>query len=121
LQLAARWPPGAAILDIAMPGKNGYDVAWAMRVRLAHRVVLIAHGGQLTIQHRDTAAASLFDLCHTKGMEFAGLREQLENLLKSSPNPASGGNAAPSESKGGSKDGSRGGSTGGPAAPARTR
>ena len=121
LQLAERWPPDAAILDIAMPGKNGYDVARAMRSRFPHHVVLVAHSGQLTIQHRDMAAASLFDLCHTKGMEFAGLREQLKNLLKSSPNPAPGGNTAPSKSKDGAEDGSRGGSTGGPAAPSRAR
>jgi CheY-like chemotaxis protein len=82
LELAVRWLPHAAVLDLAMPRKSGYDVARAIRARLPHHVVLIAHSGQLTIRQRDMASASLFDLCLTKGAEIGDLREQLEHLLK---------------------------------------
>jgi CheY-like chemotaxis protein len=110
LQLAERWPPDAAILDIAMPGKNGYEVARAMRARLLHHVVLVAHSGHLTIRHGDMAVASQFDLCFTKGMEFTDLRDQLDKLLKGVPNAAS--SAAPLGKP-------ENGSKGGPSTPAR--
>jgi CheY-like chemotaxis protein len=85
VQLAKRWPPDAAILDISMPGRNGYEVAEFFRSWLPQETVLVAHSGQLTIPQRDAAAASLFDLCFTKGADFAELEEQLEVRLKGMP------------------------------------
>ena len=83
-----------------MPGKDGYDVARALRSRLTHRVILAAYSAQLTLRQRDPAAASLFDLCFSKGMEFDRMRDQLDHLLKArdtgSPPP------------GGTRDGSKG-------------
>ena len=105
--LAERYPPDAAILDLNMPGKDGYDVARALRVRLPQEVVLVAYSGQAKIRQRDLAVASLFDLCITKGTEFAELRGQLDDLLRS---PPKGGPAV--------KGGFRGGPGGGPAQPA---
>jgi CheY-like chemotaxis protein len=82
VQLAERWPPDAAILDITMPGRDGYEVAKTLRSRLPHSVVLVAHSGELTIRQRDLAAASLFDRCFSKGTDFAELQEQLDGLLE---------------------------------------
>lgn len=81
VQLAERWPPDAAILDLRMPGRDGFEAAKALRMRLAQNVVLVAHSAQLTIRQRDLAAASLFDLCFSKGMEFGQLRGELDELL----------------------------------------
>ena len=100
LELAEHWPPDAAVLDIRMPGRDGYDVARALRSRLTHRVVLAAYSAQLTLRQRDQAAASLFDLCFSKGMEFDRMRDQLEQLLKSR-----GTGSLPT---GGTRDGSKG-------------
>jgi len=85
VRLAERWPPDAAILDITMPRRDGYEVAKALRAWLPQPLVLVAHSGQLTIRQRDMATASLFDLCFTKGTDFAELREQLEDLLHGMP------------------------------------
>lgn len=85
VHLAERWPPDAAILDIRMPGRDGYEVARAMRMELHLDVVLFAYSAQLTIRQRNLAASSTFDRCFVKGMDFGDLRQQLEDLLKCRP------------------------------------
>ena len=37
LRLAEEGPPDAAVLDIRMPGKDGFDVARELRARLARQ------------------------------------------------------------------------------------
>lgn len=83
LELAERWPPDAAILDIQMPGLSGYEVAKEMRAKMPHPVVLIAHSGDLMIRQRDMAAAKDFDLCFSKGTDVMELRQRLDDLLQS--------------------------------------
>jgi CheY-like chemotaxis protein len=91
VQLAVRWPPDAAILDITMPGRDGYEVARTLRGRLPQLVALVAHSALLTLRQRDLDAASVFDVCCSKGMEFDELRDQLDALLRVVPTvPAEG-------------------------------
>jgi CheY-like chemotaxis protein len=108
LKLAERWPPDAAILDIRMPGLNGYEVARALRARLPQHVVLLAYSAELMVRQRDLAAARVFDLCFSKGMEFLELRQQLDNLLKCRLKSSPG---VPEPPSGGEEEASKGGAT----------
>lgn len=108
VQLAAHWTPDAAILDIKMPGRDGYSVAQALRARLFKSVVLIAHSGELTIGQRDFTASSLFDRCCTKGMALAELREWLERLLEEKGPKGWPQSRPPTRSSGGSQGGPAG-------------
>ena len=48
LALVAADPPAAALLDLAMPGMDGYEVARRLRAALGGQVVLIALTGYST-------------------------------------------------------------------------
>jgi CheY-like chemotaxis protein len=42
VRVAEQWTPDAAILDINMPGLDGYEVAKVLRHRLSQEIVLVA-------------------------------------------------------------------------------
>jgi two-component system CheB/CheR fusion protein len=69
LELAARFEPDIAILDIGMPGANGYDVARAMRVSRGSRVTLVALTGWGQEGDRRRAIEAGFDFHLTKPMD----------------------------------------------------
>ena len=87
VEAALQWPPDAAILDICMPGLDGYEVAAALRRGLAHPAVLVALSGHLDVRQRDMALARVFDLCFAKGVDFQELREQLERSVARETGP----------------------------------
>ncbi|MFM0557382.1 response regulator [Paraburkholderia sediminicola] len=65
LQLFAAWQPDAAMLDINMPGANGYEVARHIRLteRSGGRALLIAITGEVPPQ--EVAAK-----CHSAGFDL---------------------------------------------------
>ena len=87
VEAALQWHPDAAILDLGMPGLNGYEVATALRHRLPPNAVLVALSGQLNIRQRDMALARVFDLCFAKGIEFRELKEQVEQMVARQDRP----------------------------------
>lgn len=81
VDIASRWPPDVAILDIQMPGRDGREVATALRRRLPE-AVLVALSGHLG-QRELHLCRNLFDLCFSKGAHFQSIREQIYAVLQS--------------------------------------
>jgi DNA-binding response OmpR family regulator len=82
VRLAEQWTPDAAILDINMPGLDGYEVAKVLRHRLSQEIVLVALSGAMSIRQRDLATSVLFDVCCAKGADFVEVKEHLDTLLR---------------------------------------
>ena len=84
LAAADRFHPEACILDIAMPGMNGYELAQHLRERLPDHPPLLAtitaYGDHA---HLERAAAAGFDLQFTKPADpveiIAELKRRIEN------------------------------------------
>lgn len=78
--------PDACVLDIAMPGMDGYELARRLRDRFAHRPPVFA---TLTAfendNHLQTAADAGFDLHFTKPAAPSEVIEQLRDALADSP------------------------------------
>ena len=87
VRLAERWTPDAAILDIDMPGLDGYEVARILRHKHSEEIVLLALSGQLSSRQRDLAASVLFDVCCAKGADFVEVEALLDALLRAHQSP----------------------------------
>jgi CheY-like chemotaxis protein len=76
-----RWVPHLVLLDLAMPGLNGYDTAAALRAdaRL-HDTLIVAVSGFGSREQRDRAAAADIDLHLVKPVTF----DQLQHVLAQS-------------------------------------
>ncbi len=70
LDAAAAGSPNVAVVDIGLPGMDGYAFARAMRERLGHGVRLIAVTGYGTEGHRQRAAEAGFDAHLTKPVDI---------------------------------------------------
>ena len=70
LEAAAAGSPNVAVVDIGLPGMDGYQFARAMRERLGQRVRLIAVTGYGTEDHRKRAAEAGFDAHLTKPVDI---------------------------------------------------
>jgi len=80
LALAGEWRPDLALLDIGMPGLDGYEVARRIRVESwGDDIMLVAVSGWGQAEDRQRAADAGFDLHLVKPISF----EALEDLLKS--------------------------------------
>lgn len=77
LQLEWEFEPHAVILDIEMPGKNGYEVASELRVRRRRDLLLVALSGYVREEDRARSLAAGFDHHMTKPADVA----LLERLL----------------------------------------
>ncbi len=73
VELFERMKPEIAILDIGMPGLNGYEVAKRIRQKAARNVILVAVTGWGQEADKARAAASGFDHHFTKPVEPAVL------------------------------------------------
>jgi DNA-binding response OmpR family regulator len=81
VEAAREWRPDLAVLDLDMPVMNGFAGALALRAE-APDLLLVALSGYLDEENRGRAVAIGFDLCVTKGGEFADLRRQLDALIQ---------------------------------------
>ncbi len=77
LEAAADFRPHVAVLDIGMPGHNGYDVARALRGKLGSGVTLIALTGWGQEGDRRRAMEAGFDYHLTKPVDPALLNDLL--------------------------------------------
>ena len=81
VQAARDWRPDLAVLDLDMPVMNGFAGALALRAGVPD-LLLVALSGYLEEANRARAVAIGFDLCVTKGCEFADFRRQLDALVQ---------------------------------------
>jgi CheY-like chemotaxis protein len=77
LQLEWEFEPHAVILDIEMPGKNGYEVASELRVRRRRDLLLIALSGYVREEDRARSLGAGFDHHMTKPADIALLERIL--------------------------------------------
>jgi CheY-like chemotaxis protein len=83
LAAADRFRPDACVLDINMPGMNGYDLGSRLRAQNPDRPpVLAAVTGYYDDGHLDRAAAAGFDLHFTKPADVAAVAEQLGECVR---------------------------------------
>jgi PAS domain S-box-containing protein len=81
LALAQSFMPDVVLLDIGLPGMNGYEVCKKIRALPALRhTVLIAQTGFSHPQHRERASAAGFDHHLIKPVKFAFIEELLKSL-----------------------------------------
>ena len=84
LAVALRDRPDVAIIDVGLPGLNGYEVAERIRAAPeAHGMLLIALTGYGLPDDRRRATAAGFDRYLVKPIDF----DQLERMLASADNP----------------------------------
>lgn len=83
LQKAEQFSPDACVVDINMPGMNGYDLARRLReMAPIHPPVLATVTAYSDVEHLDRAADAGFDLHFTKPADPVELIEQLHDTLK---------------------------------------
>ena len=82
LSLAQSAPPDAAILDIGLPGMDGYELAVELRSRLGARVPrLIALTGYAQSADRDRALSSGFHAHFAKPVDLEKLIATVQAML----------------------------------------
>src|SRR5438309_2154299 len=81
VQTVLRWRPEAAVVDIGLPGLNGYEVARRVRASVGRQVRLLALTGYGQASDRQQALEAGFDLHMVKPAEA----ETLLDWLKGGP------------------------------------
>lgn len=83
LSAAERFGPDACILDINMPGMDGYELARRLRGALrGHPPVLATVTAYSDDAHLDRAAEAGFDLHFTKPADTTEMAEQLSECVR---------------------------------------
>ena len=82
VELVLRERPDAAVVDIGLPGMDGYAVARTLRESLGPELVLIAASGYGQPSDRRQAREAGFDLHLTKPVSADAIQEQVERLLR---------------------------------------
>jgi len=77
LKIAQDFHPEIVVLDIGMPGLNGFEVARRLRQMLGDQVYIIALSGYGAAEDRQRALAAGFDVHMVKPIEI----EQLTQLI----------------------------------------
>jgi DNA-binding response OmpR family regulator len=84
LALARDFKPGAVLLDIGLPGKDGYQIARELRALPEMRTaLLVALTGYGTDEDRQRARECGFDTLQVKPAEPAAIEALLERHFKS--------------------------------------
>lgn len=87
LNLARQFRPQVALLDIGLPGMNGYEIARRLRQELdTHGTFLIALTGYGSEQDRQLAREASFNLHFTKPVDVTVLHDVLETTARQSSN-----------------------------------
>lgn len=74
---ALAWRPDFMIVDLGLPGIDGFEVARRVRSALERSVVMLAASGFGTERDRHAALAAGFDEHHTKPMDLDRLIARL--------------------------------------------
>lgn len=83
LQAAERFNPDACVIDIQMPGMDGYELARRLRNRAGHRPPILATvTGFNDFDHLDRAVQAGFDLHFSKPVDPAEMIEQLTDCVE---------------------------------------
>ena len=83
LTAAERFNPDACVLDINMPGMDGYELARRLRENAAgHTPVLATVTGSQDGDHLDRAAEAGFELHFSKPVDPAAIAEQLGDSVR---------------------------------------
>ena len=83
--LARELPPDAALVDIFLPGMNGYDVLAALRAHpRIERMPVVAVTASAMEHDRVRMLASGFDACIAKPVNIRQLVETLDTLIEAS-------------------------------------
>jgi PAS domain S-box-containing protein len=81
----AQHPADAVVLDIGLPGMDGYEVAERLRVMRPDGLTLIALTGYGQARDKERAQGSGFDAHLVKPVDFSELRKLLVGLQQSQP------------------------------------
>jgi CheY-like chemotaxis protein len=84
---ALDWRPGAAVVDIGLPGLDGYEVARRVRAALARKVCLIALTGYGQPEDRRRALQAGFDAYLIKPADLDQLSHLLEEVSAPTARP----------------------------------
>ena len=79
LRKALNWEPDVAVIDIGLPGINGYEVAMQVRAALGTRIRLIALTAYGSDEDKSRALAAGFDAHLTKPADIIELCQQLRS------------------------------------------
>jgi CheY-like chemotaxis protein len=80
--------PDLALLDIGLPGMDGYELARAIRSKLGARPVLVALSGYGQQRDRQRSREAGFDLHLVKPLSPEELRALLDKVARSALRPA---------------------------------
>lgn len=83
LEALADFVPEVAIIDVGLPGMNGYELARRLRER--HRDCLLIAQTGYRIEEERRGEAACFDLCLTKPVNLDRWQEALASLSAASP------------------------------------
>jgi CheY-like chemotaxis protein len=79
--------PDLALVDIGLPGLDGYDVARAIRAALGEHVLLAAISGYGQPEDKRRAAEAGFDAHLTKPVEIGAVERLLGGAEEKGPRP----------------------------------
>lgn len=81
LQLTEQFAPDVALLDLALPDLDGFELARRLQERHGKRLVLIAITGHYDEAHRTRAATAGFDAFLGKPARIAQLEAVIRDLV----------------------------------------
>jgi len=86
LEAAERWQPAVVILDLAMPGRDGYSVCRSIRAQAwGKRMYLIALSGYGSPDDQRLSQQAGFDIHLIKPVDWARLTQLLDQALTNLP------------------------------------
>jgi two-component system, sensor histidine kinase len=79
VEAAQRLRPDVALIDVGLPGIDGYEVARRIRAQeLGNRILLVALTGYGQPEDRELSFVAGFDLHETKPVDTGALLEKIE-------------------------------------------